>query len=61
MEPKQKRARHNFITPKLVSILNKCKVNDRNAVHILIATVEAFELDLNDLIINRLSIHRTRE
>lgn len=41
--------------------MDKCEVSDRNALHILIATAEAFELDLNDLIINRSSIHRTRE
>lgn len=41
--------------------MDKCKVSDRNAVHILIATAEEFELDLNDLIISRSSIHRIRE
>ncbi|XP_067614633.1 uncharacterized protein [Eurosta solidaginis] len=34
---KKSRARINFITPELVTVLDKCKVSDRDAVRILIA------------------------
>ena len=36
--PKHKRGKHNFITPKLVATMDKCKVSDRDAVRIIIAT-----------------------
>lgn len=43
----------NFITSKLASALDKCKLSDRDAVHILISTAEALGEDVNKLIINR--------
>lgn len=50
----------NFITSKLASALDKCKLSDRDAVHILISTAEALGEDVNKLIINRTSIRNTR-
>ncbi|KAL4135150.1 hypothetical protein QTP88_006793 [Uroleucon formosanum] len=55
------RASREFITTKLAAALDKCKITDREAVHLLISTVEALGLDVNDFIINRSSIHRYRE
>lgn len=40
--------------------MNKCKISDRNAVHILTATAEALGNDVNKLIANRSSIRRAR-
>lgn len=45
---------------KLVASLDICKVSDRNAVRIIIATAESLGHKLNDLIINRSSIRRMR-
>jgi len=36
--------------------LDKCKVSDRNAVHLLIANAEALDNNINKLIVNRSSI-----
>lgn len=58
---KKKRGRQNIMTTKLAAALDKCKVSDRNAVHIIIAAAEALGYDVDDLIINRSSIHRHRE
>lgn len=56
----KKRGQHNFITPKLVSVLDKCKVSDRDAVRILIATAQALKHDVSNLVINATSIRRIR-
>lgn len=40
------------MTPKLSMALDKCKISDRDAVHILITTGEAFGIDISKLIIN---------
>lgn len=58
---KCKRARKDMLTAQLAAALDKCKVSDRDAVHILIACVEALNLNPNDFVINRSSIKRTRE
>lgn len=57
---RKKLGRHNFITPKLVSVLYRCKVSDRDAVRILIATAQALQHNVSDLIINCTSIRRSR-
>ncbi|CAI6374941.1 unnamed protein product [Macrosiphum euphorbiae] len=57
----QSRGKKNFITPKLAIALDRCKISDRDAVHILTATVEAFGIHVNDLILNRTSINRIRQ
>ena len=61
--PKAKRARgsRTLVTPKLAAALDKCKISDRDAVHILIATTEALGHDVHDFVINRSSIHIARE
>lgn len=51
--PKNKRGRYQFITPKLVAVFDTCKVSDRNAVRLLIATCQALQLDVSELVINR--------
>ncbi|XP_050548007.1 uncharacterized protein LOC126909614 [Daktulosphaira vitifoliae] len=55
---KRKRGKRQFITSIFVAAFDKCKVSDRNAVHLLIATVEALNLEL---VINRASINRCHE
>lgn len=37
----QKRGNKSFITPRLVAALDRCKISDRNSVHILVAVAEA--------------------
>jgi hypothetical protein len=56
-----KRARTQFINDKLVTVLDRCKVSDRDATHILMATAQALGHNVDDLVINRSSIHRVRE
>ncbi|CAH0546982.1 unnamed protein product [Brassicogethes aeneus] len=53
--PKNKRARVDFINNRIVSPLDRCKISDRNAVHLLIAVAEALGHDVSNLIINRSS------
>lgn len=48
------------MTPKLAAALDRSKISDRNAVHILIAIAEALGNDVNKLIINRTSIRNSR-
>lgn len=55
------RAHNNVITEKLVAILDKCQVNDRDAVHILSGTAEALGHDVKSLTINRSLIWRIRK
>ncbi|KAL4098132.1 hypothetical protein QTP88_022794 [Uroleucon formosanum] len=43
-----------------IIVLDKCKISDRNAVHLLIATAEALGNNVNKLIINRSSIRSAR-
>lgn len=60
-KPKKRRGRREIMTAKLVAVFDRCKVSDRDAVHILIAAAEAFEFDIESLVINRSSIRRHRE
>lgn len=48
------------MTPKLLAALDKCKLSDRDAVHIIISTAEALGNDVSKLIINRSTIQRDR-
>ncbi|CAI6356058.1 unnamed protein product [Macrosiphum euphorbiae] len=57
----QIRGKNNFITDKLSAALGRCKVSDRDAVHILLATAESFGVNTDALIINRTSVKCTRE
>ncbi|KAL4119640.1 hypothetical protein QTP88_012435 [Uroleucon formosanum] len=49
-----------FVSEKLAVVLDKCKISDRNAVDLLIATAEALGNNVNKLIINRSSIRSAR-
>lgn len=59
--PLIERGTWNFITPRLVAALDKCKVSDRYATHILAAVAEALGHCLRDLVINRESIRLCRD
>lgn len=64
MSQQKKRKMHgtcNVITPKLVAAFDNCKVSDRNAVHILMATAEALGHDVHELSISRSTIQRCRQ
>lgn len=58
---KTKRARKDIITPRLAACLDRCKLSDRDAVHILTACVDALSFDSNEYTINRTSIKKSRE
>lgn len=57
----QKRGRKSFITARLVAALDNAKVSDGMAVHILIAAAEALGHRVEELVINRSTIHRLRQ
>ena len=57
---KRKRGHRKLLTPKLAAALDKCKISDRDAVHILIATTEALGHTADDFVINRTSIRNFR-
>lgn len=56
-----KRATKHFITPKLVAVLDRCRVSARNSIFILQAAAEALGHNLENLIITKTSIHQQRE
>ncbi|KAL4144007.1 hypothetical protein QTP88_006252 [Uroleucon formosanum] len=56
---KEVRGSIDFLTAKLAAAFDRCKISDRDAVHILIATAEALNKDVNELVINRTSIRRS--
>ncbi|XP_050531107.1 uncharacterized protein LOC126899896 [Daktulosphaira vitifoliae] len=56
-----KRISKQFLTNKLVAALDRCKISDRDATHLLMAAAEAFGQNVDSLVINRLSIYRERE
>lgn len=45
-----------FITPRLALALDKAKVSDPDAVHIIAATAEALGYNISDLILSRDSL-----
>lgn len=49
------------MTFRLASALDKCKVSERDAVHLTITCAEAFNLNYNNYDINRSTIKRRRE
>ncbi|KAL4131631.1 hypothetical protein QTP88_008916 [Uroleucon formosanum] len=61
MPIKNKRGRKEIMASRLASALDKCKVSDRDAVHLLIACAEVFNVNVNDYAINRSSVKRSRE
>lgn len=56
-----KRGRKHFITARLTAALDNAKVSDGMAVHILIAAAEALGHRVEELVINRSSLHRLRQ
>lgn len=56
----RKRGRKSIITPRLVAALDNAKLSDGMAAHILISVAEAFGNKLDELAINRSTIHRKR-
>jgi len=58
---KIKRARKEIINYRLSAALDKCKISDRDAVHLLTAAAESFNVNTSEYIINRSSIKRARE
>ena len=60
-ESKKKRGRLEFLTPRLSEALDRCKISDRNAIHLLIAAAEALGCDASKLILNRTSFQQRRK
>lgn len=56
-----KRGTTDIITPKLVAALDRCQLSVRDTVYVLQATAEALGHNVDELIINKSSIHRIRE
>lgn len=51
----------NVMSSKVVTVLDKCKVSDRDAVHLISAVVEALGFDPASIISSRSSIRRARQ
>jgi hypothetical protein len=57
---KPKRARKEPLTSILAATFDRCKISEKDAVHLLVAFLEAVSLDPADYIINRTSIRNAR-
>ncbi|GBP26675.1 hypothetical protein EVAR_23445_1 [Eumeta japonica] len=57
---RKNRARKDFITPKLIAVLDRCQLSIRDSVYIIQAVVEALDLSCDDFPINISSIQRIR-
>ncbi|KAF2905067.1 hypothetical protein ILUMI_01110 [Ignelater luminosus] len=55
------RGRTLIVNRRLAATMDKCKVNDRDAVHLLSACVESLSLNSMDYVTNRSSIRRVRQ
>lgn len=49
-----------IITERLFSALDKSKLSDRGAMHLIYAVADALGHDLNHLVLNRTSLQRAR-
>lgn len=58
---KRKQGSKNIITPKVVAALDKCKVSERDAVHLITSIVQALDIDVMPLTLSRTTIQRYRE
>ena len=58
--PKTKRARKELMTPRLATVLDKCKISERDTTHLLHAFLEAVNLDPSEYVINRTSCRKQR-
>lgn len=54
-------SKQNFINSRLLSVLDRCKISDRWACHIIAAVAESLGHRLNDLVINRTSLRQQRQ
>lgn len=59
--PPKKRATELCISPKLAIALDKCKINSRDAMHLLMSAAQAFHVDTNNLILNKTSINEDKK
>lgn len=59
--PLKRRGTEPVITLKLATVLDKCRINKRYAVHILNAAAESFQLDPRKYVLNTTSIHEARK
>lgn len=55
------RARKSFITPRILAALDKCKISDRTAIHLIFAVAEALGHSIDELILNRTTLRRIRQ
>jgi len=55
-----KRARKQLLTPRLAVALDKCKISERDCLHLIMAFMEAVSLDPLTYVINRTSIRNQR-
>lgn len=60
-QPPKTRGRKQFMTARLATGLDNAKISDGMAVHILIAAAEALGHRVEELVINRCSMHRSRQ
>lgn len=58
---KIKRGRRKFIDARLVAALDSAKLSDEKAMHILVACALSLGHRVEELIMNRSSIHRVRQ
>lgn len=59
--PKRSRGSIQIIDEKLVATLDKCMVSDRDALRIIIATLEAVGIDVSTLVLSKTSIWNSRQ
>lgn len=57
----KKGGRTNYISPRLVAALDRCKLSVRNSVYIIQTTTKALGNNVDSLVINKSSIHRCRD
>jgi hypothetical protein len=55
---KKKRNRINFISPKLVTALDQCKLSVRESNYIIQAIYEGLDHNVNSLVVNKSFMHR---
>lgn len=60
VSPTPKRGRKNIMTSRLAAALDNAKISDGMATHILVAAAEALGHRVEELIINRSTIHNFR-
>lgn len=60
-QPPPKRAKINIVTPSLAAALDRTKMSDRKAVFVLAEAAQSLGHNIEELNINRSSIHRHRE